>query len=349
MAVRHGMSPGPVLSMDKFGKEMDRPTAEQLFDHFAGSALGTFIGDALGMPVEGWTARDIEGRYGRLRELKAGRFPAGRYTDDTEMMIGLLESLVESGRFDPALTAQRFLDNFHPWRGYGGRIHGIMDRLQGGASWDEVGTDSFGNGGAMRVAPAGFFFYDDPAMLTECAAGQAAITHRHPQALAGAVMQAGAVALALEDGLKGERRDRGLFLDKVAELGHPYDAPSAKRLLGLKEMEPGSFQQMVRDIASRYRCDLRAVESVGPALAAYLFSDGFEDAVILAVNLGGDADTIGAMAGAMAGAFQGLKGLPEPWLKVLENGPLGRDHVMELCRQAAGIKVGEQEGSSPAK
>jgi poly(ADP-ribose) glycohydrolase ARH3 len=314
-------------------------TVEQLFERFTGSALGAFMGDALGMPVEGWTAGDIERCYGRLDRLEPGRFPAGHYTDDTEMTIGLLESLVEAGGFDPAVTARCFLANYHPWRGYGGRIHGLMDLLRQGVCWDQVGTDSFGNGSAMRVAPAGFFFYDDLSRLKECAAGQAAITHRHPEALAGAVMQAGAVALALADGLKGQRRNRAAFLDEVSELGRSFDETSAGRLLGLKEMKPGPFRQMVREITSRYRCDIRAVEAVGPAVAAYLFTDNFEEAVVLAVNLGGDTDTIGAMAGAIAGAAYGMKGLPKSWLKVLENGPLGRDHVVDLCRRAAEIKA----------
>ena len=316
--------------------------AAELFDHFAGSALGNFIGDALGMPVEGWTSAEIELRFGRLGDLVPGRFPAGHYTDDTEMMIGLLESLAEDGRFDPDRTARRFLANYHPWRGYGGRIHGLMERLERGEPWEMVGTDSFGNGSAMRVAPAGFFFYDDPARLKECAVGQAAITHRHPEALAGAVMEAGAVALALQDGLKGVRRGRAFFIDEVAELGRPFDQTSAERLLGLKEMESGPFKQMVRDIKSLYRCNIRAVEAVGPAVASYLFTDNFEEAVVLAVNLGGDTDTIGAMAGAIAGAAYGLKGLPEQWLQVLENGPLGRDHVMSLCARTAEIKIREK-------
>ena len=178
-------------------------TQERLFDHFAGSALGTFIGDALGMPLEGWPPQAIRRRFGLLSELIDGRFPAGHYTDDTEMMISLLETLVAAEGFDPAVAARRFLANFHPERGYGGRIYGIMDLLAAGEPWDRVGTDSFGNGSAMRVAPIGFFYFDDLEQLDRAAAGQAAITHTHPEGLAGAVVQAGAVALAMRAGLEG--------------------------------------------------------------------------------------------------------------------------------------------------
>jgi poly(ADP-ribose) glycohydrolase ARH3 len=143
---------------------MTKDQLNTLKDHFLGSALGTFVGDAMGREVEGWSWEQIRARHGILRGIGEGF-----YTDDTEMMIGLMESLREDPGFDPSITAQCFLANFHPYRGYGARIYGIMDQLSQGASWDEVGTDSWGNGGAMRIAPIGFFFYDELERLLEAA------------------------------------------------------------------------------------------------------------------------------------------------------------------------------------
>lgn len=315
-------------------------TGDRLFEHFAGAALGTFIGDALGMPVEGWPAKAIQQKYGLLSDLVPGRFPPGHYTDDTEMMISLLEALVRAKGFDPALTAARFLANFHPERGYGGRIYGLMDRLAAGEPWDRVGTDSYGNGSAMRAAPVGFFFYDDLERLTEAAAAQASITHGHPEALAGAVIQAGAVALALRAGLEKEPVQTRPFLRTLADLARDFDQTSAQRLLSLADLVPGPPQEVILQIRSLYRCNVKAVEAVPPAIAAFLMTSDFQQAVILAVNLGGDTDTIGAMAGAAAGAYYGLGGLPPGWVQVLENGSLGRDHVLNLCQKAADIKIG---------
>ena len=133
-------------------------------DKFKGSALGTFVGDAMGREVEGWSWDMIRVRHGLLQGVGKGM-----YTDDTEMMIGIMESLKEDPRFDPALTARKFLENFDPLRGYGARIYGVMARLRRGVSWDQVGTDSWGNGGAMRIAPIGFFFYDDRERLVDAA------------------------------------------------------------------------------------------------------------------------------------------------------------------------------------
>jgi len=120
-----------------------------LIDRFQGSALGTFVGDAMGREVEGWSWGQIRVRYGVLN-----RVGEGIYTDDTEMMIGIMEALLEDPGFDPAIIAERFLANFHPFRGYGARIYGIMDQLRQGASWDQVGTDSWGNGGASASPPS---------------------------------------------------------------------------------------------------------------------------------------------------------------------------------------------------
>ncbi|MBW2142559.1 MAG: ADP-ribosylglycohydrolase family protein [Deltaproteobacteria bacterium] len=318
---------------------------DKLASHFIGSALGGFMGDALGMAVEGWPSWAIQREFGLLSDLMPGRFPAGCYTDDTEMMISLLESIVAEGGLMPGKVAARFLANFHPERGYGGRIYGIMDQLAAGVPWERVGTDSFGNGSAMRVAPVGFFYYDDLARVKEAAVAQAAITHRHPQALAGAVIQAGAVALALKAGLEDRRIETESFLSTLAELSQDLDQRSAARLLALLDLELGPIPELIPRIQALFRCDVRAIEAVPPAVASFLLTDDYVSAITLAVNLGGDTDTLGAMSGAVAGAHYGEKGLPRPWLERLENGPLGRDYVIDLCRQAAQLKIDKGRSS----
>jgi len=309
------------------------------FSRLAGAALGAMCGDALGMPVEGWSAARIEQAHGRLDAMLPGRLPAGSYTDDSQMMIAILQTLAQQGGLDPAYLAQRFLALYEPRRGYGGRIDALMSRLAAGEPWDRVGTDSFGNGSAMRVAPIGFYYYDDPAELTRAAVGQASITHRHPEALAGAVMQAGAVALALKSGLEKKPVQMEDFLSTLADLAAGYDENSARRLLGLTRVRPGPLADLVPRIRSLFRCNVKAVEAVPPAIASFLLTQDFRQAVVLAVNLGGDTDTLGAMAGATAGAYYGRTGLPEEWVGVLENGPRGRDYVVDLCRRAAKNKV----------
>jgi len=305
-----------------------------LKDRFKGSALGTFVGDALGRQVEGWSSEMIRATHGLLVEM--GR---GVYTDDTEMMIGIMESLVERPQFDPSLTGRKFLANFNPGRGYGGRIYGVMDRLRGGAAWNETGTDSWGNGGAMRVAPMGFFFYDTPDRFGEAVRDCTRITHCHALGLAGALAQARAVALATRKGICGESLEAAEFVGTVVETVTPVSGEMAEALGVVRGMVRGTeLRETIEEIASRFRCDVSAIGAVPPALASFLLTGSFRDSVVVAVNCGGDTDTIGAMAGAIAGAYYGYGLIPNEWLDPLENGPKGRDYVLSLAEGLAEIK-----------
>jgi ADP-ribosylglycohydrolase len=306
-----------------------------LVDRFQGSALGTFVGDAMGREVEGWSWEQIRARHGILK-----RIGEGLYTDDTEMMIGIMEALREDPCFAPALIAQRFLANFHPFRGYGARIYGIMARLRQGASWDEVGTDSWGNGGAMRIAPIGFFYYDERERLQEVALLCTQITHRHPEGLAGALAQALAVGLALQKGIQGETIDPSVFLEEVVERVHAVDGGVAAELGRIAEMGyGGDLETKIERIAATFPRDVSAIGAVPAAIAAFLFNVDFQDTVLTAVNCGGDTDTIGAMAGALAGAYYGHSSIPSAWLEPLENGEKGRDYVASLAEELARVKA----------
>ncbi len=305
-----------------------------LKDRFKGSAMGLFVGDALGRPVEGWDCRMIQSVHGLLAEMGEGG-----YTDDTEMMIGIMESLEEFPQFDPALTAARFLANFSPQRGYGGRIYGVMDRLRCGVAWDRVGTDSWGNGGAMRIAPIGFFFYDDPGRLEEAARVCTLITHHHPLGLAGALVQARAVGLATLMGIQGRHVRTAEFVDTLVEAVSSTSVEMAQALRMVKGMRGGKdSRDTIRGIVSRFSCDVSSVGSVPAALASFLLTGSFKESVVVAVNCGGDTDTIGAMAGAIAGAYYGYGQMPKEWLAPLENGLKGRDYVCSLAERLAEIK-----------
>jgi len=306
-----------------------------LIDRFQGSALGTFVGDAMGREVEGWPWELIRARHGVLKEIGEGV-----YTDDSEMMIGIMESLKKDPGFDPALTAQRFLANFHPFRGYGPRIYGIMDRLRQGASWDQVGTDSWGNGGAMRIAPIGFFFHDDRKQLQEVALMCTRITHRHPQGVAGALAQALAVGMATQKGVNGEAIDQVVFLEAIVQGVEGIDKGVAHELGRIAEMKQGGdLEATIERIAAAFPRDVSAKGAVPAAIASFVINDNLPDTVLTAVNCGGDTDTIGAMAGALAGAYYGFSSIPSIWLEPLENGEKGRDYVAALAEGLARIKA----------
>jgi len=308
----------------------------QLLNRFLGAALGTFVGDALGEPVEGWSHRAIYSRFGLLDTLLREE---GRYTDDTQMMIGILETLLEKGGFNPAICATRFQENFDPRRGYGRRIFGVMERIRQGIPWNQVGTDSFGNGGAMRIAPIGCFYYHDLQALKEKAILSACITHNHPEGLAGAVAQATSVGLALQRALSNDLIEAEDFVDRISAQVGDVDKGFAEACDGIKSISAsftahprGPLIEIMKAITGRYDLSLRAIESVPPAIGAFVLTHSFCEAVVLAVNLGGDTDTIGAMAGAIAGAYYGYDQIPQAWLNPLENGAKGRDYVITCVK-----------------
>lgn len=305
-----------------------------LRDRFRGSAIGTFVGDALGKTIEGWPAYAIRRSFGILEEMGDGT-----YTDDTEMMMGLMEGLCEVGGFDPSLTAYKFLQNFNPTRGYGGRIYDVMEKLRKGMPWIEVGTDSWGNGSAMRIAPIGFFFYDDPVKLREAAIQSSIITHKHSKGIAGAVAQAIAVGIATRKGLRGEAVELEGFINLIIEGAGEIDQEMIRQLEEIKEMEGGDLPTTIDAISSHFYCDVSAIGAVPPAIASFLLTKGFKESVVVAVNCGGDTDTLGAMSGALAGAYYGYSQIPREWLVPLENGEKGRDYILSLADGLADYKA----------
>lgn len=329
---------GPARAANMVGMEGNPPAMS--FPRLAGSALGTMCGDALGMPVEGWSAAAIAARFGRLDHMADGRLPAGSYTDDSQMMIAILEALAQRGRIEGPDLARRFLACFDPRRGYGGRIFGVMQRLARGVPWDQAGTDSFGNGGAMRVGVVGAFYAEDPQTCRHAALTQCRITHHHPQGLAGAVAQALAVGLACRLGAQGQTPEPTRFLDYLARQVEDIDPHTAARLRAMPSLPRGNETACRQALTQAYRCDVTAAEAVPPAIGAFLAAQSAEQAIVLAVSLGGDTDTIGALAGALAGAYWGLSALPHRWLAALEDGTRGRNYVLELCKRITTPKSG---------
>ena len=301
---------------------------EAIADRAAGALVGTFVGDALGMPFEGLPHTAIPEGV----DMVAARRGRGTYTDDTQMMIALAESLIASGRIDAEDLARAFLDSYESDRGYGRGTRRVFELWrQGvpvGVAAGQVfdGRGSRGNGAAMRIAPVAVCFHDDPDRLCAEAAASARITHAHPIGVDGAVVQAAAIGAAL-------RGDEVLLAARATaqtlDVGRALEKVDA--LLGV-ERTPGEVQARLGSSAD-------IAESVAAALYSALAHDRFEAAVRFGVRLGGDTDTVAAMAGAVAGARDGYRAIPARWVQALEDGARGRSHVealvTPLCRVSA--------------
>ena len=293
---------------------------------FVGSLVGSAVGDALGSSFEGW----------RFSETRTERF-AGRWTDDTHMMIGVAESLIANNGFSGSHMAQTFIENYEqePWRGYASGPPRVFRWIRSGAAWNEAakrlfgGTGSYGNGAAMRVAPIGVFYHDNLEKLRAMAIGQSQITHVHMLGMEGAAIQALAIALAVNaDPSIG--LDSQVFLDKLKSLTrskvYEQKLDIMRKLLGKTNKT-----RVVRRLGN----GVEAHNSVPTAVYCFLRNcDSFEDSVLYATSLGGDADTIGAMTGAISGAYHGVKTIPKRWRDRLEKG----DYIRELAEKLWSLK-----------
>ncbi len=294
--------------------------------HFRGCLLGLAVGDALGGPVEFMDARSIEKKHGRVTEMIGGgwlHLKPGQYTDDTQMALLLAESLVEKNAFDARDIAARFVAWLHSNPpDVGNHTRAVLGKMASdGNDWKSVSSStqrtnpqSAGNGSLMRCPPVALWDFADVSARLEHSRVQSEITHAHQEcqwscALLNSfifhLMTVGVRDLALERALN-ECRDAPGHIRKRAQL-----APGKMK----GELKPTGY----------------VLDTLDCAIWAFMNTESFEDAVVSSINLGGDADTIGAVCGALAGAFYGERQIPQRWLDVLEN----REHIANLATQMA--------------
>lgn len=301
-------------------KDLRRTGSARRLDTARGALLGTFVGDTLGMPYEGVNPADVPEQV-EMIEARLGR---GTYTDDTEMMIALAESLVESGKVDEPSLAATFLKRFDPRRGYGGGTRQVLELWRRGTPVETAaaqifrGEGSRGNGAAMRIAPIAVRYSDDPPRLEAEAEVSARVTHRHPVGIDAARVQ----AVAIGAGLRGD--------DVLAAAGRAATTLELKH--GLERVRELHRHEVAPvEAASELGNTSAGDRSVPAAVLSAVSHDTFERAVSFAVRFGGDADTIAAMTGAIVGARVGMAGIPRNWLEILENGERGRSYVESLA------------------
>lgn len=305
---------------------------DALLERFTGCMVGAAIGDAFGMPLEFLSRRDIKRIYGGLvtEMLEPGPYSPykhlkrGQYTDDTQMMIALAEAIIEAGFPDPYRIAAKFVEWYHSPENNRGPGIGCMEacrRLAQGAYWDRAGSDSAGNGAAMRVMPVALMYHGDIPRMLEFARQQSVITHKDQRAVQGAQL----IALAIDYLLKHQPPQA--LIDYML----PYAGIDEikRQLLKVKDMLESDrgegemvFAHMEELGTSGY-----IVHTLGSALYAFMCSPGdFKRVVATAANAGGDADTAACIAGAMAGAYNGFEAMPREWFMQLED----HDRIFEL-------------------
>ena len=290
-----------------------------LADGAGGLFLGTGVGDALGRPVEGMPS--VPSTY--IEEI-VGERSMLRYSDDTVLTIALAESLLACNGFDGSDMATRFAGAWHsePHRGYGGAVVEVFAKVRRGVDWEQAasgqfgGEGSFGNGGAMRVAPVALWAYPDLEDTVRLSRQTSSVTHTHPVGIDGAVAQAVAAHHALKGGLELD--------DLFSDLDRLLATDRFRRKLEILEecVNRGDDGAVARQLGNGVSAD----RSVLTAIYCFMVADTYEQAVRRAILMGGDTDTIAAMAGALAGARYGAEDIPQAWADVE-----GRDHLQGLA------------------
>lgn len=279
--------------------------------HARGAFLGLAIGDALGAPVEFMTRGEIRDKYGEMREMVGGgwlRLKPGQVTDDTEMSLCIARAIVAGDGW--SLTG--IAENLAGWlkskpidvgdtcrrgiRNY--MLRGMLETPPN--EWDA------GNGAAMRNLPVALYTLGDAELLERYTLQQGHLTHNHPLSDAASITFGRLLHLALTG--RSMRRLRREADQLVAQ--HPTFA-----------FDP------YKGMATGY-----VVDTMQTVFHCFFRSRSFEECVVETVNQGGDADTTGAIAGALAGAFYGEESIPERWRRRLD-----RKLVAELGELAEGL------------
>lgn len=266
-------------------------------DRIRGALYGVAVGDALGAPLEFMTAEEILAKYGAtVREMVGGGWLSvvpGEVTDDTQMTLAVAEGIVENPEMPIPTIGKRFI----AWHDSRPKDIGntcrmaiqtakllIASNVDETEAWRRAGEDvaarsngqNAGNGALMRTVYPALYYPKDKAAKMAVAIG--AMTHRN------------------------DSSDKycSLYVDLIADaLDNPDSSMQNVRQLAadMKELSPTGW------VVGSFVCAVKAIAQ----------TESFENAIVQAVNLGGDADTIGAIAGGLAGAIYGCSAIPDRW------------------------------------
>lgn len=298
-------------------------------DRFLGCLLGLACGDAVGTTVE----FKPRGTFIPLTDMVGGgpfNLEVGQWTDDTSMALCLASSLLEQQGFDAHDQMTRFCRWYR--QGYwssngrcfdiGNTVSQALRRFEqtGEAVAGSTAAHSAGNGSIMRLAPIPMFYFSTSlARVEQAAAASSITTHGAIECVDACRLLAG----ILQRALAGEPKEAVLFADNDTFAGTEKIVAIAKGEYRKKE-------------ALTIRGTGYVVDSLEAALWCFYHTDTFAEAILLAANLGDDADTTAAICGQVAGAFYGESGIPTAWLMRLTQRHEISQLALELYQQ--GIK-----------
>ena len=324
--------------------------------------FGVVVGDALGVPVE-FISR-VERKADPvtdMREYGTHSQPKGTWSDDSSMMFATMDSIIQNG----GLVYEDIMERFRSWRLHGeytpygdvfdigitcanaiGRYRPGMDPLSCGAN----GARDNGNGSLMRIMPVSLYsalvddFWHDSFLdeAIENSHNASKLTHAHPRSQIACMIF---TAICHELVYRKQRTipealqyaiDCTLTFYEKADETKPWFDESF-----FDEIKTDSFQRL-RNLASFKSLSDDEIQSSGyvvhtleAAVWCLLNTDSYSDCVLRAVNLGDDTDTVGAVAGGLAGLAYGYDSIPAEWIDVLAR----KEWINDLCDEFAKIMI----------
>ena len=300
-----------------------------LQDRYRGALIGLAVGDALGTTVE----FKPPGSFAPVRDITGGgpfHLQPGQWTDDTSLALCLAESLIERRGFDPGDQMERYVRWYRQ-----GHLSSTGDCFDiGNATRDALeefeqthepysgstSPRSAGNGSLMRLAPVPLFFASDPLQALERSGESSRTTHGAQTCVDACRYMGGLIAGAVRGATKDELLSASFSPVPSYWQSHPLT-------LEIAAVAEGSFKHKEPPEIKGSGFVVKALEA---ALWAFHKADSFEAGALLAVNLGDDADTTGAIYGQLAGAYYGVENIPARWRKIIARADLILDFADKL-------------------
>ncbi|MEY0233092.1 MULTISPECIES: ADP-ribosylglycohydrolase family protein [Providencia] len=306
-----------------------------------GCLYGQATGDAMGMPSELWRQDQVQQFFGWIDNFLPGPdeniaaigFRAGEVTDDTHQAIALMDAIIScNGRVEPKVIAQNILAWANRINAFEKNIFGPTSKqsllaIQAGEPISEIVSNGVTNGAAMRIAPVGCVASTaDRNQFIKTVEAACIPTHKSDIAIAGATVIAWAISRAIEQISWSQiKKELPILADEVQLLYASTFSPSLGQRITLafqkaSELKSYSPKATLKELYDFIGAGMDTIESIPCALAIVDLTNG--DPVMCAkycANLGGDTDTIGAMAGAISGALSGIQSFPKEWIALINN------------------------------
>jgi len=297
--------------------------SSHMLNKFSGCFLGLALGDAYGAPFEGGLIERLLWKV--IGKTKQGKI---RYTDDTQMSMDIANSFIKYKEINQEDLASTFAKSYQWSRGYGPSAANLLKKIKKGAKWQDVNRakfkeGSFGNGAAMRAPVLAMCFVNDKEGLDKSVVQSSEITHAHPMAIEGAKLIALVSYAALHDWSSKailEALPRWCTTDEYTnKIAFCIKSLNALNTIGNKVLK----SRLGNGIAASDSC-------VTAIYFALLYREQSHEAMLTHIySLGGDTDTIGAMAGGIWGAFNGLDLLDKNKIQNLEHS----EKIIELSKK----------------